>query len=93
MNSSEYTPIMSELVKVVDEVSEGAKRIVEGETLLNRLETLVQSEPEMPEGRKYGIQQHIAWLRESLKTAKAAAEDLEETYDQANKWFLEMGLK
>jgi ABC-type transporter Mla subunit MlaD len=83
--AGDYDRLFQDLVKVVDDFTDAAKRADAGRRTIQAIVT--KAEASLPEGSDelYGFKQEVEWLLDALNAADQATQDLERAYDDLNK--------
>jgi hypothetical protein len=83
--AGDYDRLFQDLVKVVDDFTDAAKKADDGERTLDRI--LAKARETLPEDSDelYGFTQDVTEIRDDLAKAKEASDSLGEAYDALNK--------
>lgn len=83
--AGDYDRLFQDLVKVVDDFTDAAKKAEAGRRTLHAIVT--KAEASLPEGSDelYGFKQEVEWLLDALNAADRASQELGNAYDDLNK--------
>ncbi len=92
-----YNDLFSNLVREIDAIDEGLKKVPAALAALKKIEDHVKKDPEFKEREKglnlHAPEQQIGYMREILDRAKNVQERLGDTYDVMDGVFMRLGLK